>query len=370
MKNSLSALTAIALLTGCAGGVQSSMTPQQSPQGPAAIARDLSGIPLYHAAMQESVYRNAVLHSSTAGIHWPPLGAAQAKHQPVIYLGDDSGYIWIVDKTGKTVLGDFTDCAGAEGLAVDKSGDLWAACTNSSTINEYKPGATSASLVLADTVNGIPYYPGAVTVDGKGNVYVSNLYGLGGSPQTQYPGNVAYWKASDICSNCDPSGVATEPNLGSTAEVYFIASDPKGDVFITYDANDGAGLDEIVDPQSTSDTVTTIVAPSSGTLAFPAGVAISEKGKYLNALNTITGDILRWSLPTLKQEKSLGPLPQNNTNSCIGTGINFAKGDKTIGAATTCGLALGKVASNKFTDYPNIDYQMLVGVAFDPSDGY
>jgi hypothetical protein len=277
------------------------------------------------------------------------------------------GEIYQFDTSGKKLLGALTGCGGPEGMQIDRSGNLWAACTNDSTVAGYPAGASTPKVLLSDVLAGITYYPAAAVADAKGNVFATNLYGetCNSASCSFYNGNIVYWTASNACGGCAPSGIVADPNINGA---YFLAVDTAGDLYVDYQAGSAAGLDEIQNPTSQNPTVTTLVSPSSGLLEVPGGVALSNNETILNVLDQQAGLIDRFTLPGLEPLSALGPLPQNIHGSCDGVAMGFDAKSKTVAVADGgCGIAFGTVKKNKFKSDPNINLTLPIQAVYDPS---
>jgi hypothetical protein len=278
---------------------------------------------------------------------------------------DDAGYIWILNAKFTKVTSYLSDCSGAEGAKVDHSKNLWVACTNTGTVNEYAPGATSATMVLNDNPAGVTYYTADVAVDHNGNVYASALYAFSctGSYCYFYPGNVAYW--TNPTNGASPTGTVADPNI---YEGFFLDSDNAGtNVYVDYVASGTYGyqLDQITNPTSATPTITT--QPAS--LLFPGGVYVAHSGNVLvndQDAHTIT----EYQPSPWTALGSLGPLPTNifGSGDAVACGPNKAESMIACGDAGLHTADIGKVSTNAWTAKWYIDYSIPIGGAYSPSD--
>jgi hypothetical protein len=294
----------------------------------------------------------------------PPLASAFRRDEAAnMWLSDNGGYVWELSKTA-TVVGVLTDCKGPEGIKVDHRKNLWAACIGSRTIQEYTPGATSASLILNDTSG---FFPNDVAVDEHGNVFATNLDGFKcvKSSCTTYPGDVVFWTRHDLQSGATPSGTLNDPNI---YEAFFLDTDADGNVFVdmlNYGSQNGE-TDEIVNPLGASlEILNTGVNPG-----YPGGVYVNNASQILNVLDQNTYTIARYQLPSGPFLPSLGPMPQNYQGTCNPVSMGFSRGDVRVAVADVACSALdkGAIASNTFTQLFNASFKAPVSAAFVASD--
>ena len=284
-----------------------------------------------------------------------------------IYLTDDSGYIFQLNKKGTTVLGYATDCSGAEGAKVDHSGNLWVACTNTSTVNEYTPASSgTASLVLTDNPGGIDYYTADVAVDNAGNVYATSLYAFScTSTCFFYPGQVSKWSAP-VTPSSVPVTVA-DPNINE--EGFFLDVDTAGNVYVDYDSCGtsfcGYGLDQI-----TGSGVNNLISYTSGSIQFPGGVYVTQNGN-VNLIDQIAGTETQYIVSPFGPAGFAVSIQYNLQHGCDPVSGGWSKGDKKIGIgdAGCHALQLGKATNgNTLTGLANINFSLPIGAAFAPSD--
>jgi len=281
----------------------------------------------------------------------------------VFWLSDAQGYIWQLDRKA-TIVGVLTDCEEPAGIKVDRNGNLWAACTDGSTIQEYTPGASTASLVLDDTPG---FYPNDVAVDEHGDVYAVNIEGIvcRASSCTSYPGNVVYWKAAQRSNGALPTGVIADPNM---YEGSFIDTDDAGNLYVDMlnQAAFAGETDRIGSPREPHPSITNLgIDPD-----VPGGVYVSNGGTVLNVLDQQARTIGRYRLPGITSLGVLGSLPQNYEKSAQPIGFGFSKGDRSVAVADAgCrALDLGAVQANTFVQLLNASFVDPVGAAFVTSD--
>ena len=307
--------------------------------------------------------------ASTASAHGPTLHAARItrafRHDAAakMWMSDNGGYIWQLDSKGG-VVGALTDCHGPEGIKVDHARNLWAVCNGATTIQEYAPGATSASLVLNDSPG---FFPNDVATDPTGNVYAVNTDGFicHGSSCTSYPGNVVYWLSAHLHSGATPDGMVADPNM---YQGFFLDTDAAGNVYVDMlnESADRGETDEIADPLGSNPTITNLkINPS-----YPGGVYVSNGGTVLNVVDQLRRTISRYTLPSGPPLHHLGPLPENYEKSCNPIGLGFSLNDSDVAVADVACRALdrGIVVSNRFTALVSNSFLAPVTAAFTVSD--
>jgi hypothetical protein len=284
-----------------------------------------------------------------------------------LFVSDDSGYIFQMSVKGTQLVGYVTDCSGAEGVKVDHAGNLWAACTNTSTVNEYAPGSSSATLVLNDTVSGAPYFDADVAFDTAGDVYAANLYSFFCSTSNCAfaPGNVVEWTAP-----VGPSSVpvvVTDPNISE--EAYFLDTDASGNVYVDYDSCIssvcGYGLDQI-GPSGPA----ALIPAGSGTIQYPGGVYIGANGN-LNLIDQDLKTLMQYTISPFAPAGFAIGITENVQNTCDPVAGGFNLGDKwlAIGDANCHAVQIGKAKNGStLTARPNISFSAAIGAAFAPSD--
>jgi hypothetical protein len=285
-------------------------------------------------------------------------------------ITDDYGYIWIMNTKFTVINSYLTDCSGAEGAKVDHNKNLWVACTNTGTVNEYAPGATSATMVLYDNPGGATYYTADVATDHNGNVYASSLYSFYCTTYYCYfyPGHVDYW--TNPTNGASPTGTVNDPNINE--EGFFLDSDNAGtNVYVDYEScgttTCGFALDQITNPTSATPTVTTQLG--YGSIQFPGGVYVAHSGNVL-VNDQDTHLITEYQPSPWTALGQLGPLPLNifGSGDAVAGGPNKKETMLALGDASLHAADVGKVSTNSWTAKPNINFGLPIGGAFSPSD--
>jgi len=285
------------------------------------------------------------------------------------FVTDVGGFIWELNSKNQ-VVGELTDCAGAEGAKVDGYGNLWAACTDGSAINMYVPGASSASLTLSDTLNGVAYYPADVTFDGAGNIYVTNLVGLACSAScSQEPGNVVLFLSNQSGGYSEPVAIA-DANINVGA--YFLDADDDGNVYVDYSGTSssctGYGLDQISGALNGNPTVTTLSSVCSGQIQFPGGVYTTNFQRQLNVLDQDTKGITEYPIAVGivgSPVNTLGPIPAGDP---VAMGWNQADSQLAAGDAADAAADFGSVSQNTWKSIAGMGFEEPIGAAYASSD--
>ena len=272
---------------------------------------------------------------------------------PTIYVSDyTTSVIWQLDTAGN-VVGSLTDCLNPQGIRVDGSGDLWAACSGASSINEYAPSAVNATMVLNDPGE----IPVDVTVNGDGTVYVSNIYNVSFGP-----GDVVYYRRPQ--NGASPTGALTDSNIYSSR---FLDVDGRGNVYVDYlTSSNGVGIDEFAVSRHGHSHPATL--PIS--LGFPGGVWAESQTGMLDVLDQFAYGIGQYDVRNgYAQTNLIGPF-QNDFGFCnvVAFGPNvddsaFALGDAGCRVAWTYAMGSGGI-----NYYWNIDFNLPSVAAYSPSD--
>jgi hypothetical protein len=327
------------------------------------------------AAVPPAVKAAAVARAAARGAR-PRLSAFRRPTSPggSKFIADDAGFIFQFSSRGPgfgRLTGVIDDCSGPEGLKVDRRHDLWAACTNSATVQEYAPGATTATLTYDDTINGVPYYVAAVTVDDIGNVYASSLYAFQctTSSCTYYPGQISYWLAGDP-DGATPDGQIADANINQ--EAFFLDIDPPGsNLYVSYEGCNssmcGYGVDKLTGNPKAGWAATPFLP--IGSLGFAGGIAVETYGA--EAGDVLVGDQMSRSIGQYDADgvptgTVYGPLPQNQQGTCDAVAFGLSKHDKFLlaGDAGCQAADEGRLSTNAFTTYTNIDFSLPIDGAF------
>jgi hypothetical protein len=290
------------------------------------------------------------------------------------FLTDDSGYIFELSSKG-AVIGYLTDCSGAEGMKVDHAGNLYVACTNTSTVNIYAPGASYATTTYVDDPGGVYYYAADAAVDGFGDVYASSLYAFSCTTYscTFYPGQISAWAAGDA-SGSSPD--VTIPDANINEEAFFTDVDEAGsNLYVDYfgcNTSDCGYAADWIAATSSGIAVTTFV-PFGG-LEFP-GAVLLETGKKGSTAGVIVGDQLTRLYTEYTGSGSAtgnvyGPSPENIEGSCDPVSGGLSKGNKSIalGDAGCHALITGKLKASSWSAAANINYSLPIGAGYSKSN--
>jgi hypothetical protein len=373
------ALVAAAVTASPAGGRTLTPLMRFAPPVPPmhGIAVPLSEAPLLRnpALLPPGVKEAALARAAARG----PRKAVAAAKPPSTpggkkFVTDDSGYIYLYSGRGPgigTLIATITSCPGAEGARVDAHHNLWVACTDAGTIEEFPDGSTVPALTYNYIVNGIQYYAGDVTIDGYGNVYASSIYALAcnTSSCTFYPGGIAYWLAGDP-SGAEPDGVIPDPNINE--ESYFFDVDTRGEnLYVDYlgctTSTCGYAADHIAGSNAGGWSIATFIP--LGAIGFPGGVGVetfgSETGDVL-LLDQLTRTLTQYSANGTPTGTAYGPTPESVEGSCDPVDFGIDHADKFVVAADAgCrAIMLGRLSTNTFEPYQDIDFVLPVGAGF------
>lgn len=372
-------VVSVALLAGCSNSPTGSSMPSTPTQTGAARQGGVSAFampPQHMTRDQAAKWHPSVLPKSLAakfaGKHFARPHIRAAGGSVTGFVMDDAGYIWELHK--KKVVGYHNDCSGAEGGVVDHSGRLVVACTNTGTVNIYNAGNNngSADVVLDEDTSTSFAYPAAAFEDTAGNIYVTNLYGESNcNPYCTFDdGYVAWWTTSNQASGATPSGQYTDPN---TDEGFFGDVDASGNVYMDMEnLSFTPEVDEISNimtaPSSTNLNISLefpggvyVVSPSSGS----PELSIIDQGTYGSGADAL----YLYSLPGMSLLYTDKP-KQNLENLCdpVAGGYSSSEADISIGDAGCHSNDVGVVATNKWKDEANIDFDVPIDGAYATSD--
>ena len=247
------AVVALALCAGCAGGNTSSSTVVPPPMKGAVERAARSHVPM---GFPQPLHR--------AG-GW--LSDAAKKSKGLIYVSDflnNDVEIYSAAGTNQSPIGTITDgISGPEGSFVDTHGNLYVTNVTNDTVTMYPKGSTSFTLQYTGFV-----YPTAVTVDEKGTAYVSDLVG---QKVVEFPyGNTRSKRTITIEY---PQGVAT---------------DLKKDLYVAYNTGGHGGGPGTVNeyaPKATNGTNLNlpIVWAAGDAIDKQSDVVVADQGSGSNA---------------------------------------------------------------------------------------
>jgi hypothetical protein len=321
-------------------------------------------------AVPERVHQRALRYFLAHRQAFSHRAASHAAKKVTSFLTDYDGYIWELGAKGQ-VLGDLTDCSGAQGAKVDSYGNLWVACTLTNTINMYAPGASSASLTLNDTVNGVGYYPVDVATDGVGNVYATNIEGLSciSSSCNLVAGNVLVFASNQAGGFLAPA-VVNDPNIASG---YFLDTDGIGNVYVDYAGSgscSGYGLDQIISPQANYPTVNSIVSPCASSIEFPGGVYTSNFDSQLNVLDQLSQVITQYPIFAEAVGSPIGYLGPVSGSDPVSVGWNQADSQIAAADAGDAAVDFGTAPQNVWKQDFNGNFLSPIGAAYVASDKF
>jgi sugar lactone lactonase YvrE len=228
--------------------------------------------------------------STTLGVTILALVSSFAASAGTIYVDDDLGALYKFTTAG--VRSVFSNSQGQSdiGLAVDSSGDVFAADRDSNEILKYSPGGTAS-------VFATPTDPYGIAVDSSGNVYAGTQFG---STITKYT----------------PAGVGTVFATGTG--VFALTFDASGDLF---DGEQNGNIYEYA-PNGTRTLFGSVPANGTGGSAFVGGLAFDPSGNLYvadwnsqivkfapNGTSTVFANFSTSTLPTgLVYDNSTGDL--------------------------------------------------------------
>ena len=249
LEYALSRTAALALLAGCsAGGVgapaASSAFPQQS-AGAQSTSVLRPGVPELHSNLPPAAFVSDEIN---------------AKGGASIIVSDASDDVVDIFNAADKQTAQLTGFSQPQGLALDTAGNLYVADTGNSRIQVYAAGFTGTPT----TINDPGESPASVTIDGNGNLAVTNILTTSGGA-----GSVSFFnKGGTLLSTLSNADFA---------KVIFDAFDEKGNLFI--DGTNGSGAfvaGEIVGGVSGK---AISILTTGNSVGYPGGIAISSKGK-------------------------------------------------------------------------------------------
>jgi hypothetical protein len=281
------AAAALALLAGCSGGGTPS-TPGAGSLGTQSHAGRLVSHARVPSLVPDSVLARAPHRTGSKPV------AFNGAPSSGIYVSDFGNSIIYILTTGGKLVGQLTDAVNPQGLAVDHAGNLWAASTGSFSVNEYAPGATSATNVLSDTAG----YPVDVTVDKNGYVFVADIFNSSGGP-----GAIHVYAPGATTSSLD----INDPAISSAR---FIDTDSAGNLYAGYfDTNGAVQVVYYTNPETGgSGPINTGI-----TNGFPGGIKVAGKATKKSSAQDLWVDdqvapaIEEYSLPGLSELNSFNP---------------------------------------------------------------
>jgi hypothetical protein len=150
--------------------------------------------------------------------------------------------------------------ANPQGMAVDKTGNLYVSNGNDKNVLVYPPGASNPSSTLTDP-NG---FPDDVAIGSDGTVYVANIFAPVGNP-----GSISVYAPGAT----NPTNVL---NDRAFVEVVGVALDKAGDVFVSYDQTYGGHGTVVEFPAGSSKPVATKIAVGAA-----GGIGFDQAGHML-----------------------------------------------------------------------------------------
>ncbi len=261
----LSGSAALAILAGCSGGstgTTSSTLPQTTGRNGAAT-QAVSRHTLPSASGLPASFAQLVHMGSPRGFITPAL---KAPGGAMGFISDYNNSVVYVLNTAGQVTATLTGFASPDGMATDKSGNLYVTNQGTNSVLVLAPPYTSVTKTLSDPGE----IPIGVAVDPSGNVAVTNIF-----TTSSGAGNVVFYAAGSTT----PTGMASSPTFTSPR---FCAFDKRGDLALDDDdiyntgaVNVGAVLHGNVNNMSGK----IITLTTSNTIAFPGGVQVSTSGK-------------------------------------------------------------------------------------------
>jgi hypothetical protein len=223
----LSASLFIASLTGCAGSQSANAVPVANhavrPQGIAEY-RPMTAVGGAKSVLPEGFKPNAV---RPGWMKSPPVrsDAAGRPHIAVAQFGA-TNVLWfhLNDKNNKPPI-TCEPALSTNGIAIDRSGNLWVPNGQANTTTEYAPNCGSAILTIPDPTGE----PADVGFDGKNHVYILNLNNVSGPPTVEFYNS----------TNGAHLGTLSDPSFNI---LFGISTDQLGNVFVSNLTTNNVGI--------------------------------------------------------------------------------------------------------------------------------
>ena len=282
-SRALAASVTVALLAGCSSGSTSS--PLSSLPAQSAAHKPAQGL-----SRSELLAETLLVKPGLAALHLGGVGHdvinATACFTGVAIVGDAAtDQLYKLTPKGKlTPFGPSNlGLSEPQGLAVDKSGNVYIADTaNARIVVLTKKGA------LLEILNDPGQYPAGVAVAPNGTVGVTNIISQSGGA-----GSISFYTPGATSPTSSASGVLSED--------YFIGADSDDNFYFDgFDASTGAITIATANPNS--GTVTNTGIDTSG-YSFPGGVQVIQSGRGKKAVQTLNvGDqsglvVYQYALP-------------------------------------------------------------------------
>jgi hypothetical protein len=197
---------------------------------------------------------------------------------------------------------------GANGLAVDANGDLWAVLSNVNTVVEYTPpfaSSSTPSLTLTNVLLG----PTNLAFDAQGALWVTTFQ----NPND--PKNVSHVHATEVSEYTPPFSSSSAPVVSISQGIFVangVAFDASGNMWVANFGNDATAVLEYTKPFTAASTPSTTLAANCTGIS---GLAFDASGDLAIACPNggADGSVLAFT----------GPLtPASVTNVSITSGIN------------------------------------------------
>jgi hypothetical protein len=247
----VSASVALALLAGCSGNSAGTSAP-----GSVFSQPSISN----HSSQSTSVLRPDVpqLHFKQSATSFVTRNTHVKGRESIIVSDSSNNVVDIFSASGKQTA-QLTGFSQPQGLALDKTGNLYVADTNNSRIQVYASGFTTSPT----TINDPGEAPVAIAIDNKGNLAVTNII-----TTSDGPGSVSFF-------NKGGSLLSTISNA-DFAKVLFDAFDRKGNLYIDGTNASGAFVAGEIAGGVNGKAIT--ILTTGNTIGYPGGIEVSMKG--------------------------------------------------------------------------------------------